>query len=54
MNFKPKMVIWKDDDAIFVEPVCADRIFRIRYTVAMKKAGNDKNAQKLLRRSGER
>lgn len=54
MNFKPKMVIWKNDDAIFVEPVCADRIFRIRYKVAVEKAGNDKNALKLLRGSDGR
>ena len=55
-NFKPEMVVFvhpclQDPTALMVRAVCADRVLRVRYEVAVKKAGNDKNALKLLRGS---
>lgn len=58
-NFKPKMIMYvhpcmEDPTAIAVRAVCADRVIVIMYKVAVKKAGNDKNALKLLRGSDGR
>jgi hypothetical protein len=60
-NFKPKMIIWDENlsglpegRTIYVWPVCASRVPKIRYRVAVKRAGNDENALKLLRGSDER
>jgi hypothetical protein len=38
-NFKPKMIIFvqsclEDETAIMVQAVCADRVFRVRYSMA--------------------
>lgn len=53
LNFKPKMVMFhhpclEDEDAIMVQAVCADRVFHVRYKIAIKNAGNDKVALKFL------
>lgn len=52
-NFKPKMIMFvcpctDDPTALAVRAVCADRVFRVRFQVAVKKAGNNKVALKLL------
>jgi hypothetical protein len=50
-NFKPCMVIFvqscpEDETARMVRAVCADRVFRVRYKIAVRNAKGDK---KILR-----
>jgi hypothetical protein len=50
-NFKPYMVIFvqpcpEDETARVVQAVCADRVFRVRHKMAVRKAKGDK---KILR-----
>lgn len=54
LNFRPKMVMFtspcvEDPTAITVQAVCAYRVFRVRYAMAIRKAENIKFAQKFLR-----
>lgn len=53
LNFKPSMIIFvqpcpEDETAMVVQAVCADRVFRVRHNMAIKKAGNDRVALKFL------
>jgi hypothetical protein len=57
-NFKPRMVIWRENprggrvidsfmgDTVICQPVCADRVLRVRHKMAVRKASGDK---KILR-----
>lgn len=47
-NFKPRMVIFDMGDRTVVKAVCANRVYRVAFRVALKKAGNDKRAKRLL------
>ena len=47
-NFKPTMVIYPEDEVLIVEPVCAQRVLRVRRAMAIRDAGNNKLALKLL------
>lgn len=43
-DFSPKMVVFiypcaEDKDQRVVQAVCADRVFRVRYQVALRKGG---------------
>jgi hypothetical protein len=51
LGFKPRMIVFvqpcpEDETAMVVQPVCADRVFRIRHKMAVRKASDDK---KILR-----
>lgn len=53
LNFKPRMVVFvhpcpEDETARIVQAVCADRVFRVRRNMAIRAAGSDKIALKLL------
>jgi hypothetical protein len=37
-----------DEDAVMVQAVCADRVFRVRLKIAIRKAGNDKAVLKFF------
>jgi hypothetical protein len=52
-NFKPGMITFvhpcpEDETAIVVQAVCADRVFRVRYSMAIKEAGNDEAILKFI------
>jgi hypothetical protein len=38
----------EDETAIMVQAVCADRVFRVRYSMAVKKANNNKAVLKFI------
>ena len=48
-NFMPKMAMFEENDVIFVEAVCAKRVFRVRYKIAVREARGSKALLKLLK-----
>lgn len=54
-DFKPKMIQFvhpclEDETAIMVQAVCADRVFHVRYKMAVKNANGDKRILRWLER----
>jgi hypothetical protein len=65
-NFKPHMVVWKENtkggrvidtfmgDTIIIQAVCADRVFRVRHKMAIRNARGDKSILRWLGVKNER
>ena len=50
-GFKPEMIIYEEGEATVVAAVCANRICRLRNTIALRKCKTEKE-RRFIRRGG--